>query len=168
MKKYSLITCVLIILLIIAGCSVKSNQAYVAEQINIDMPDILSIEHTDDHGGFHGDGKRFDRIEFDNNNGLNIISQIENSDRWNKMPLTENLSLIMYGGIKNNVEYAYRFAEKLGIPEIKNGYWYFIDRHSKSTNPESDLELFDRYSFNFSISMYDADNNILYYFEFDT
>ena len=168
MKKYSLITCVLIILLIIAGCSGESNQAYIAEQIKIKMPKALNIEYTDDHSGFHGDGKRFAKIEFDNNNGLNIISQIENSDRWNKMPLTENLNLIMYGGIKNDVEYAYKFAEELGIPEIKNGYWYFLDRHSESTHPEKDTELFDRHSFNFTLSMYDADNNTLYYFEFDT
>lgn len=168
MKKYSLITCVLIILSIIAGCSAKSNQAYIAEQIKIKMPKALNIEHADDHGGFHGDGKRFAKIEFDDNNGLNIISQIENSDRWNEVPLTENLNLIMYGGTKNNVEYGYRFAEKLGIPEIKNGYWHFNDRHSKSTNPESDIGLFDRNSFNFTLSMYDADNNTLYYFEFDT
>lgn len=168
MKKYSLVTCVLIILLIIAGCSAESNLAYIAEQINIDMPEILNIEHMDDHGGFHGDGKKFAKIEFDNNNGLSILSQIENSDRWNKMPLTENLNLIMYGGIKNNVNYAYRFSEELGIPEIKNGYWLFLDRHSESTNSEDDTELFERHSFNFTISMYDTDNNILYYFEFDT
>ena len=168
MRKYSLITYSLIILLIIAGCSAKSNKTYIAEQLKIKMPKALNIEHADDHGGFHGDGKRFAKIEFDNNSGLNIISQIENSDRWNKMPLTENLSLIMYGGTKNNVEYVSEFAEKFGIPEIQNGYWYFNDRHSKSTNPESDTELFDRYSLNFTLSMYDADNNTLYFFELDT
>ena len=32
----------------------------------------------------------------------------------------------------------------------------------------SDLSLFDRYSFNFTIVMYDLDTDILYYYEFDT
>ena len=69
MRKYSLITYSLIILLIIAGCSAKSNKTYIAEQLKIKMPKALNIEYADDHGGFHGDGKRFAKIEFDNNNG---------------------------------------------------------------------------------------------------
>ena len=168
MKKSCLVICVLMIAIVVVGCSVESNQDYIAKQINIEIPKIINIEHMDDHGGFHGDGEKFAKIEFDNNNGLNVLTQIEKNDRWKKMPLTENLNLIMYGGGKDNVEYAYNIAKKSGIPEIKNGYWYFIDRHSESKHPEKDMELFDRHSFNFTISLYDADNNTLYYLEFDT
>lgn len=167
MKKFSLIIGVSILLMIV-GCSAKSNQNYIAKQINITIPDTLSIEQTDDHGGFHGDGKRFAKIEFDKENSLKVLSQIEKGGRWKKMPLTENLNLIMYGGVKNNIEYGYKLAKEFGIPEIKNGYWCFIDRHFDSTNTESDTEIFDRYSFNFTISMYDIENNTLYYCEFDT
>ena len=168
MKKSCLLIIVLVIVFMVAGCSLGSNQDYIANQINIDMPDILTIEHIDDHGGFHGDGEKFAKIVFDNKNGLNILSQVENSNRWNEMPLTENLNIIMYGGVKDNMEYAYNLAEKSGIPEIENGYWLFTDRHSKSTNSESDIELFSRYSLNFTISIYDTDNNTLYYYELDT
>mgnify|MGYP000900384322 CR=1 FL=1 len=168
MKKFCLVICIFMIAIMVAGCSLGSNQDYIAKQINIDMPNLLTIEYWDDHGGFHGDGEKYAKIEFDNKNGLNILSQIENSNRWNEMPLTENLNLIMYGGIKDNMEYAYNLSEKSGIPEIGNGYWYFIDRHSKSPNVESDIELFSRHSFNFTLAMYDVDNNTLYYYEFDT
>lgn len=168
MKKYKLIICLSISIMAITGCSMESNKDYIAKQIKIEIPHVLNIEHMDDHGGFHGDGQRFAKIEFDKNNGSNIISQIEKSEIWNEMPLTENLNTIMYGGVKDNVEYTDKFAEKFGIPEIENGYWYFIDRHSKSTQPKSDIELLNRHSINFTLSMYDRDNNTLYYFEFDT
>lgn len=168
MKKSCLLIIVLVIVFMVAGCSLGSNQDYIAKQISLDFPKSLTIEHMDNHGGFHGDGEKYAKIEFDNKNGLKILSQIENSNRWNEMPLTENLNLIMYGGIKDNMEYAYNLAEKSGIPEIENGYWYFIDRHSKSTNPESDIELFSRYSFNFTLALFDVDNNTLFYYEFDT
>jgi len=166
-KKFSLVISVLLLALITDGCSTESNQDYIAKQINIEMPDVLNIEYMDDHVGFHGDGQKFAKIEFDNIDGLNILSQIEKDYRWNRLPLTENLNLIMYGGVKDNVEYTDKFTEKLGIPEIKNGYWYFIDRHSESIHPEKDTELFDRHSFNFTLAMYDVDNT-LFYFEFDT
>ncbi|WP_326909909.1 hypothetical protein [Sedimentibacter sp. MB31-C6] len=170
MKKLKIILSIaaLLLTIIISGCSIETNQDYIAKQINIEIPDVLNIEYMDDHGGFHGDGEKFAKIIFDNKNGLNILSQIEKSNRWNKLPLTKNLNLIMYGGVKDNVEYSYNLAEKSEIPEIKSGYWYFNDRHSESMHPEKDAELFDRHSFNFTIAMYDVDNNTLYYLEFDT
>lgn len=166
--KRILVIGTLLLTIIISGCSIETNQDYIEKQINIEIPDVLNIEYMDDHGGFHGDGEKFAKIVFDNKNGLDILSQIEKSNRWNKLPLTENLNLIMYGGVKDNIEYSYNLAEKSEIPEIKNGYWYFIDRHSESLHPEKDNELFDRHSFNFTIAMYDTNNNTLYYFEFDT
>lgn len=168
MKKISIGIGILIFVLMIAGCSTESHQDYIAKQINIKMPNVLNIEYMDDHGGFHGDGQKFAKIEFDKTNGQNILMQIENYEKWNKLPLTENLNLIMYGGSKDNIEYTHKFAEKLGIPQIDNGYWLFTDRHTESTYPEKDTELFERHSFNFTLAMYDGDNNTLYYFEFDT
>jgi hypothetical protein len=74
----------------------------------------------------------------------------------------------MYGGEKDNVGYNYNFAKSFGIPQIKNGYWFFSDRHNKSTSPEKDVDLFERRSFNFTLAIYDIDTNTLYYFELDT
>ena len=54
------------------------------------------------------------------------------------------------------------------IPQIENGYYYFLDRHSRSVDSYDDSDVLDRYSFNFTIAIYDADNDILYYVEFDT
>ena len=168
MKKYCSVIGVLMVVLLISGCSAESNQAYMEKQLNIELPDSLGIEHEDDHGGFHGDGERFAKIKFDKVNGLDFLSQIEQNSEWNKMPLSENLTLIMYGGNRNNIDYAYNLAEEAGIPEIKNGYWYFTDRHSHSTDRKDTTELLDRYSLNFTLAMYDENDNILYFYELDT
>ncbi|HHX23158.1 MAG TPA: hypothetical protein GX723_03965 [Thermoanaerobacterales bacterium] len=89
-------------------------------------------------------------------------------ESWQKLPLSENVHLIIYGGEKDNVGYNYNFAKSFGIPQIKNGYWFFSDRHNKSTSPEKDVDLFERRSFNFTLAIYDIDTNTLYYFELDT
>jgi len=44
----------------------------------------------------------------------------------------------------------------------------FVDRHSESKDIHSDIDLFSRHSFNFTIALYDVDSNTLYYYEFDT
>ena len=45
----------------------------------------------------------------------------------------------MYGGTKDDSTYLYNLAEESGIPEIKNGYYYFYDRvdgeYFKDKNP---------------------------------
>ncbi len=74
----------------------------------------------------------------------------------------------MYGGIKDNTEYAYKLADEFNIPRIENGYWLFIDRHGDSVDNYDDVELFNRHSFNFTLALYDAYENMLYYIEFDT
>ena len=74
----------------------------------------------------------------------------------------------MYGGRKDGVTYGYELAEEAHMPSIDNGYYMFEDRHSESKDSRDDSELFDRYSFNFSIAIYDCDTDKLYYFEFDT
>lgn len=93
---------------------------------------------------------------------------LENLSNWTQLPLSENLNLIMYGGERDGISYGYNLAEKAKIPAVENGYYYFYDRHSKSTDSSDDSELFSRASFNFSIAVYDSDTDKMYYFDFDT
>lgn len=132
--------------------------------IDLDIDECKIISENDKHQGFHGDGDFILKADCSKNN-KKILKQVK---KWKRMPLSENLQLIMYGGERDNKTYGYELAKKNNIPEIKNGYYYYIDRDSDATNIHSDLSLFDRYSFNFTIVMYDLDTNILYYYEFDT
>ena len=126
--------------------------------------DFTVVEELDTHGGFHGDGSYYLVLDCSNNKekALEIIAE------WNKLPLSENLNLIMYGGEKDGVTYGYELAQEAHIPKIENGYYIFEDRSSESKNSTDDMELFERYSFNFSIAIYDCDTDTVYYFEFDT
>lgn len=59
-------------------------------------------------------------------------------------------------------------SDEWSFPEIANGLWYFYDRHSESKDPADDAELFNRFSYNFTFAVFDADRDRLYYLEFDT
>ncbi len=163
MKK---ITAIIISLLCLVGCGNPNTSTikHIQKKINLDITNCNIETDKDEHGGFHGDGDYFVKAQcqddFDN--------EIKKTGLWKELPLTENLELIMYGGKKDDVTYVYELANNAGIPKIENGYYYFIDRHTESQNKYSDLDLFNRYSFNFTIALYDNDTNILYYYEFDT
>ena len=87
---------------------------------------------------------------------------------WTPLPLSENLQLMMYGGEKDGVNYGYNLAEEAHWPVINNGVYKFVDRQIRVGDQSDDSYLLDRYSFNFSVAVYDLDTDTLYYFEYDT
>ncbi len=156
---------IFVILSLICFSSQSINKR-ISDSIETKIPTDLKAEYEDSHGGFHGDGDTFAKVRLIGKSAEKVIIEIK--DKWKPLPLSENLNLIMYGGIKDNIEYSYNLAEKFQIPHIEHGYWYFIDRHSKSAETYYDANLFERNSINFTLALYDADTSILYYLELDT
>lgn len=124
--------------------------------------DFIVVDEADSHGGFHGDGSYYLILDCSENRE----KAVENIKGWKQLPLSSNLQLIMYGD--ESGAYGYNLAEVAKIPEVTNGYYYFCDRHSESTDSSDDTNLFARASFNFTLAIYDSDADRMYYFEFDT
>ncbi len=116
--------------------------------------DYTVLEFEDTHGGFLGDGHLFYILDCSQKKDI----ARETIKNWKPLPLTENLNKAMYTHFDNFVEWTH----------IENGVYRFLDRNSEAVNPDDDSELFNRASSNFSIAMYDLDNDILYFFALDT
>lgn len=147
--------------------SLKPTANYISEtteHFGFTKKDFYVVEELDTHGGFLGDGSYYLILDCSSNKE----KALELIEDWNKLPLSENLNIVMYGGEKDGVKYGYKLAEEAHLPKIENGYYMFEDRSSESTDSTDDSELFDRYSFNFSIAVYDCDTDTMYYFEYDT
>ena len=154
---------------ILSACSSYSPNKYISNQLGIDIPGDIMIKLTDTHGGFHGDGTTYTKIEFTDKNAETISTTIKENGNWNSLPLSENLQLMLYGGTREEFIYQYNLAIEFGIPTIQHGYWVFIDRiDSEITLYNDDEELFDRASFNFTVAIYDIDKDTMYYLEYDT
>lgn len=151
-----------------AGCGQQnmdtSSSVAKGKYFDFHKRDFVVVEEADTHGGFHGDGTYYIILDCsdDQEQALSIVAD------WETLPLSENLELMLYGGTREGVIYGYDLAETAKIPKIENGYYYFYDRHSESTDSRDDSELFERSSFNFSLALYDVDTSTLYYVEFDT
>lgn len=159
MKYLKAIAVVLVICLSFSACGIIQ-----ASYFGFQPSAFTVVEEKDTHGGFLGDGEYYLILDCSEN-----IEQAEELIKdWKPLPLTENLQLAMYGGEKNGVHYGYNFAEEAHWPEISNGVYKFVDRHDEAFDKSDDTNLLNRYSFNFSIAVYDLDTNIFYYFEQDT
>lgn len=164
MKNKAIISIMIVLLFVSFLTACHSLKESDSDYFGFSKKDFTTVDELNTRVGFLGDGSYYLILDCNENKekALDIISD------WNKLPLSENLTLIMYGGEKNGMNYSYDLAEEAKIPEVKNGYYCFYDRHQSSVSPTDDSELFSRSSYNFSLGVYDTDTDIFYYFEFDT
>lgn len=170
-KKYLSVLMFLFIAFIITSCSSNNSTKYISKTLGIDLSKGTISQSVDSHGGFHGDGITYVEMTFSEKDSKDIVRNLENNKDWNKLPLSENLNIVVYGKKSSNESvgpYITNNDLKPIFPMVHNGYYFFLDRHKESKDVKDDTDLLNRYSFNFTIAIYDIDNRALYYCEFDT
>ncbi len=173
MKRIITVLILFLTLISLSSCTLfiqRTDIEFLSTKLNgLDVSSGKIIYYKETHGGFHGDGDLYSEIKFTDN----VVSEkIKQSNDWFKMPLTHNLNVVIYGGeVKGEfgrTETWESFIDEKKIPQITNGYYYFEDRHSDSTNKKDDTDIFKRYSCNFTVAIYDLDTHILYFYAIDT
>lgn len=161
-----LLLCFLVVLL--AGCKGKNSQKEVSEALGINVESGTEISYSDTHGGFHGDGTKYIEYSFSDETVLNAIKQ---SSQWKQLPLNTELNILIYG-IGNDTETVGPYVTNSNgmalFPTVENGYYFFKDRFSSSTENNNSVDILNRHAFNFTFAIYDSDANVLYFCEFDT
>jgi len=173
MKNRDLFTYLLLFLLLlgVTGCgSERSGNTLmeIARSLGTDVSGGEIVSQSDSHGGFHGDGTTVVEIRLPD---TAFTERIEENGEWNPLPLTENLAALVYGRHTEEGSIGPMIHGGDGIPvipEMEHGYYYFLDRHSQSSNPKDDSGMLDRGSYNVTIAIFDSDQQILYYMELDT
>lgn len=152
----------------LGACSSNSETNTISKALAIDLSGGTVISSNDTHGWF-GDGDTYVEISFDDDSGTALAGAMSDNSNWCAFPLSDNLQAVVYGRADGDAQYGPYITDDASIiPQIEHGYYYFCDRHSESNNPKDDTELLNRYSMNFTIALYDTDNNKLYYYELDT
>lgn len=165
-KKEVLLLSLLIVLL--TGCDTQNSQKEVSQALGINATEGTELSYSDTHGGFHGDGTKYIQLSFSDEE---FVDSIKQSPEWKQLPLSTDLYTLIYG-ISNEKEaigpYATDDSESALFPQIENGYYFFKDRFSESTDSQNSSDILSRSAFNFTIAIYDTDTNTLYFCEVDT
>lgn len=173
MKKRILVFCLIILTTFI---SIK----YALWFIDVDQRnrDASGLSLTEDNlvflskskASFHGDGCDYEIYEFDDIETKELVEKVRSSDKWSRYPLdsvSSELVNIWNGFIKNESTSQEELAKSnytSDIPKIDNGYYLLLDR---ATYNKSEAIL-ERSSYNFSLFLFDADKNTIYYLILDT
>ncbi len=165
MKKISfIIVGIILFLFIIISYIVFSikfgEHMHISSKIEIAIPLSAKLESNDSHGGFHGDGESLAKIYFTYEQAKKIELEINYNKHWRKLPMPERLQECV----------SVYTEEGMNMPIIENGYWFFLDRHSDADNRYDENEMYEekRASRNYSVAVFDSNENILYYYEMDT
>lgn len=175
-KKNTLVFPLLFFLLIsFFACSKQNDKPHgtmdISKTLRLDLSSGTIVTSKDTHGGFHGDGNTYVEIRFGNESGTFLADAMSDNGDWHAFPLSNNLQAVVYGRVDGNMQYGPYITDDEGeaiIPRVEHGYYYFYDRHSESNNPKDDTKLLSRSSLNFTIALYDTDNNKLFYDKLDT
>ena len=162
MKKIFAISLVLVALLVLVSCGSKMTaQDTISKELDLDISGGKEVLNINTYSG--GEGTSCIAVTFDDNT---ILDAIKNSSNWEAFPLDETVQALVYG-IENGTSKEGPFiADENGdsmVPEIQNGYYLLIDRHSDTKS-----NILERGSFNFTVGLYDTDNNTLYCCKLDT
>lgn len=168
-KLLSAIVGILVLFLLSACQGSRSPEEKVSDVLGIDISSGTINTSSDSHGGFHGDGQLFISISFPDDQ---IAEELSEKNAWCSLPLSETLTALVYG-IQTKTSKTGPYLKDQGgdplFPEIRYGYYYFIDRQpSQNASGHDDTNILDRYSLNFTIAIYDMETNTLYYAELDT
>ena len=162
-------------LILCSGCGIKfgtDEKKEAGKALGLDLTSAVVIESSDTHGGFLGDGTQFLKLDC---SGAHVAEQIENSPHWKPLPVSTHVSTLLYGGegwspiVKIDDPDGGVYDKPL-FPEVGNGWYFFYDRYDNGASFDryDDSLVLGRFSFNFTVAVYDADTDTLYYCEADT
>lgn len=155
------VICFILFVTVRIGLSIKyGRHITVSRSIGIMIPFSTEIECKDSHGGFHGDGECVIKVYFSDEQATKFKEKINKNSHWNQLPMPDRLQKVVGACMDKNMY----------VPIIENGYYFFKDRHSKADDKYNPNEMFeeDRGSSNYTVAVFDTDENILYFYELDT
>ncbi len=153
---------VLAAFLLLTGCACQDGLSQVSQELGVDVTGAAAVEYYDTHSGF-GDGTSCITCRFDDDT---VLEEIKGSSNWRAFPLDDTARALVYGLSDGSRQIGPMLNDNAGhpiVPEIRHGYYRLIDRQR-----DAEGALLERYSFNLTLVLYDADTNTLYVCKLDT
>lgn len=167
-KLFGIIVTVVLAAVLLAGCMGGMTKKQLSKTLGVDLSGGKVLQSEDTHGGFLGDDVTFITLSFADGE---LPAQLREGERWHELPLSENVTALLWGIETPSSLYGPYIADQNGdplFPVVENGFWFFIDRQNTGADIYDDSQVLDRYSFNITVAIYDSETGMLYYCEFDT
>ena len=162
MKKKILITLIIIFTIsvfFIIGWDLYAEIEPSYKSLEFIIPLICKREVTTLSEGEFFDDEKLEKMYLSTRQAKKILNKIENNSDWIKGEIDEKLIKIMKRYSREDIYNK--------IPYIKNKYWIFTNRSNGAKDKHSIDEVISDLYYSVSFGVFDIDNNILYYYEYE-
>lgn len=162
MLKKILLYCTFIIVLLLAiaaGYDFYCADGVMNKSLEIEIPLLTKRKAIYLKSKSFFDNELLRKIYLSKNQSKRLIKDINNNKNWNKgeidFKIQERLQFYTRENIYNK------------IPYVKNKYWIFTNRSTGVKDSHSIEEVLESTYYAISFGLYDIDNRVLYYYEYD-
>ena len=147
MKKHCAVLYLILLAILTTACSSVFKVdplIHLSFVLGADVSKGEITQSSDTHGGFLGDGCLFMTLNFDDEDGQALATQLTENSAWSSLPLTDHLSTLLHGSPDGSSSVGPYVTDSDGnalFPAVENGYCCFIDRRSDSTDPKDDTNI---------------------------
>ena len=162
MKKKILVTLIIIFTIsvfLIIGWDLYAEIEPSYKGLEFIIPLICKREVTTLSEGEFFDDEKLEKMYLSTRQAKKILNKIENNSDWIKGEIDEKLIKIMKRYSREDIYNK--------IPYIKNKYWIFTNRSNGAKDKHSIDEVISDLYYSVSFGVFDIDNNILYYYEYE-
>ena len=162
MKKKILITLIIIFTIsvfLIIGWDLYAEIEPSYKGLEFIIPLICKRKVTTLSEGEFFDDEKLEKLYLSTGQAKKILNKIENNSDWIKGEIDEKLIKIMKRYSREDIYNK--------IPYIKNKYWIFTNRSNGAKDKHSIDEVISDLYYSVSFGVFDIDNNILYYYEYE-
>ena len=105
------------------------------------------------------DEEKLEKLYLSNWQAKRVLKNIENNSSWIKGKIDET--------VEERLKFYTREDIYNKIPYIENKYWIFTNRSNGAEDKHSIEEVMNTIYYSVSFGVFDVDNNILYYYEYE-
>lgn len=152
MKKLCVRLAALVCLCALCACGHKKNAlADISDKCDLNLTSLEVISSTDTYDALRRDGFTYTVLQGSDEQKKEIEAH---RGHWKALPFDGTLG-----------EFVSRHD---WFPKPKNGYYWFYDRHERSTDPYDASAFLERSDYRFTLVVLDGDTNEIYVFQIDT
>mgnify|MGYP004543070203 CR=1 FL=1 len=162
MKKKILIASIIIftiivILIIVWDLYVEVESSYKGLEFIIPLVCKKEVITLSNENFF--DEEKLEKLYLSNWQAKRVLKNIENNSNWIKGEIDET--------VEERLKFYTREDIYNKIPYIENKYWIFTNRSNGAEDKHSIEEVMNTIYYSVSFGVFDVDNNILYYYEYE-
>ena len=162
MKKKILIASIIIftiIAILIIGWDLYVEIESSYKGLEFIIPLVCKREVTTLSNGNFFDEEKLEKMYLSNWQAKRVLKNIENNSNWIKGEIDETA--------EERLKFYTREDIYNKIPYIENKYWIFTNRSNGAEDKHSIEEVMNTIYYSVSFGVFDVDNNILYYYEYE-